>query len=372
MTANWIDLDPGAGDTAACGPAKSWTDTQSADLIDARTAVERILRDLDESWTGESASAFRARMERFRTRLDDSTQAMETAGKATIAYGDTVADIARRAEPLKSTLAAAEATLNGILDYVTFDRYTTQGAGGRFVAEQKARADAEAAVTALRALAAERRDADLALARTLAAAASLAWDDLDASADPISGTRRDAARDRVMDLFEHFRTGDERGEVLTDDDVFVQTLMESDHIAAVRGEVLKNLRSGDLNSQEAMRNDRGISNDLGVLLTDAMNISSGTMTGTIPNDLLGGQNLPQTFLGSYILEVRAGEPRSDGGVEVTYLIDNDTSIDSFTRIPGTGGRHMPGAYEAMTEANVSNGEWATHHQTIVWTETVYP
>lgn len=372
MTTNWIDLDPGAGDTAACGPAKSWTDAQSTDLIDARTAVERILRDLDESWTGESASAFRTRMERFRTRLDDSAQAMETAGRAIIAYGDTVADIARRAEPLKSDLEAAEAILNGILDYVTFDRYTTQGAGGRFIAEQKARADAEAAAMSLRALAAERRQADLVLARALASAASVAWDDLDASADPITGTRRDAAKDRVMDLFEHFRTGDERGAVLMDDDIFVQTLMKSDHIAAVRNQVLDDLRSGALDVDTPGHFNRVISNNLGVLFADAMAISSSPMTGTIPDELLGGQNLPQTFLGSYILEVRAGEPRSDGGVEVTYVIDNDTSIDSATRIPGTGGAHVPGAFEAMTDANANNGEWATHHQTIVWTETVYP
>ena len=88
--------------------------------------------------------------------------------------------------------------------------------------------------------------------------------------------------------------------------------------------------------------------------------------------LFAGQNMPETFLGSYGLEARIGAPHPDGRIDVTYVINNDTSIDSFTRIPGTGGAHFPGAYEAMVHANENTGALATHHQTIVWTETVYP
>lgn len=373
MTSNWTDLDPGAGDTAACATAKQWTDAQLADLVNAQTTVSAILRDLDVSWTGDSATAFRSRLEVFRTRLEDSSEAMETAGKAIIAYGDTVEEIARKAEPLKSDLAAAQAALNGIFDDVTFDRYTNDGAGSRFTAEQKALEDASAATTSLQALAADRRAADLQLATALATAASIAWDALDCTVDPITGTRRDATNEQVLDLFEHFRTGDERGAVLTDDDLFVRTLRNSEHIESVREQVLAALRSGALTSQQPEFFDRSVSDNPAVLFNDlAINIPSLLVTGTIPNDIFGLQNMPETFLGSYGLEVRAGEPRPDGGVDVTYVINNDTSIDSGTRLPGTGGLHIPGVYEAMTESNARTGQWATHHQTIVWTETVHP
>lgn len=372
MTSNWTDLDPGVGDIAACTTAKQWTDAQLTDLTNAQTTVSTILRDLDDSWTGDSATAFRSRLEVFRTRLVHSAQAMEAAGKAILAYGDAVAEIARQAEPLKSDLAAAQAALDGIFDDVTFDRYTNDGAGARFTAEQQALKDANAAATALQPLAANRREADLRLATALATTASVAWDAIDGTIDPTTGTKRDATNEQVIDLFEHFRTGDERGEVLTDDDIFVRKLMNSDHIQSVREQALADLRSGELGEQTSKYYDRMISNDVGVLLTDAINIASSGTTGTIPNEILGHQNLPQTFLGSYELEVRVGEPRADGGVEMTYVINNDTSIDSATRIPGTGGSHIPGIYEAISEANARNGAWATHHQTIVWTETVYP
>lgn len=255
---------------------------------------------------------------------------------------------------------------------MAFDRYTNEGAGSRFTAEQQALKDANTAATALQGLANDRRDADLQLATALATAASVAWDALDGTVDPVTGTKRDAINEQVMDLFEHFRTGDERGEVLTDDDIFVRTSKNSEHIESVRNQVLRDLRSGVLTPEDPETFDRRISDKPQVLVGDIGNFSSLLLTGTIPNDFLSGQNMPESFLGSYGLEVSARQPRPDGGIDVTYVINNDTSIDSFTRIPGTGGAHVPGPFEAMSEANARTGEWATRRQTIVWTETVYP
>lgn len=368
MTAHWTDRDPGAGNLHACGTAATWADAQLVDLADSQDTVSTILRDLDDAWIGRSADAFRARLEEFHTRLQDSTEAMTTARKAIITYGDAVAEIARLAEPLKEDLAAAQAALSGVVNDVPF----SSEPGDRFDAEQQALTAASTAATALQKLAVDREAADRNLAVSLATAASAGWGDLDCTADPITGPRRDAANEQVMDLFEHFRTGDERGAVLTDDDIFVQTLMRSAHIAATREHVLDELRSGKLTPVTPRLYDRSISDQPWVLGVDGINVLSSTMTGTVPDAVLGGQNLPETFLGSYNLEVRAGEPQPDGGVEVTYVINNDTSIDSATRIPGTGGAHIPGAFEAMSEANAKDGLWATHHQTIVWTETVYP
>lgn len=368
MTANWTDRDPGAGDPQACSIAAGWANEQLVDLAEAEDTVSTILRNLDDAWTGRAADAFHARLEEFQTRLQDSTEAMTIARKAIVSYGDAVAEIARLAEPLKQDLATAQAALHGVIN----DMPVSGDPGDRFAAEQQALTATGTAATALKKLAVEREEADRDLAVSLATAASAGWGGLDCTADPITGNRRDATNDRVMDLFENFRTGDERGAVLTDDDIFVQSLMRSAHVTAAREQVLAELRDGSLVPDKPLDYNRAISDQPWVLGVDGINALSSTLTGTVPDAVLGGQNLPETFLGSYILEVRAGEPRPDGGVDVTYVINNDTSIDSATRIPGTGGAHIPGIYETMTVATAKNGEWATHRQTIVWTETVYP
>jgi uncharacterized protein YukE len=368
VTAHWTDRDPGAGDLHACGTAATWADAQLVDLADAQDAVSTILRDLDDAWIGRSADAFRARLEEFHTRLHDSTEAMTTVRKAIITYGDAVAEIARLAEPLKEDLAAAQAALSGVVNDVPF----SSEPGDRFDAEQQALTAASTAATALKKLAVDREAADQSLAVSLATAASAGWGDLDCTADPITGTRRDATNRQALGLFGSFMKGDERGAVLTDDDIFVQTLTRSAHIAATREHVLDDIRGGILTSQKVGIYDRSISDQPWVLGVDGINVLSVRSTGPVADAVLGGQNLPESFLGSYTLEVRAGEARPDGGVEVTYVINNETSIDSATRIPGTGGAHIPGVFEAMSEANAKDGLWATHHQTIVWTETVYP
>ncbi|WDG18189.1 WXG100 family type VII secretion target [Microbacterium sp. Clip185] len=367
MTAHWSELDPGACDPSAFAAANGWFETQLIDLTNALDTVSAIRSNLDDLWTGQSAAAFKERLSDFNARLIDSVEAIRTGAKAIAVYGDAVSEIARRAEPLKEDLAVARATLHGLLN-VGFNA----APGSRFNAEQQALNDASAAASSLAKLAAERAAADQTVAVALASASSISWGDLDCTVAPTVGTQRDAANRRVMDLFEHFRTGDERGAVLTDDDVFVQTLMRSDHIEAVRERALDDYRNGRLTAQDPGFYDRSISDQPWVLVNDAVNVLSSTMTGTLPAAVLGSENLPESFLGSYSLEVRVGEPRSDGGVEMTYVINNDTSIDSATRIPGTGGAHLPGMFEAMSVANAENGTWATHHQTIVWTETVYP
>lgn len=283
MTANWTDLDPGAGDPARCATAKAWIDRQLIDLANAQTTVSTILRDLDGAWTGQSATAFRARLEEFRTRLEDSIEAMTSARKAIITYGDALADIARRAEPLRQDLAAAQAALSGVLN----DSSYGGGSEMPFDAEQQALSDASAAASALKKLGFDRQGADQSLAVALATAASTGWGGLDCSIDPVTGVRRDAANEQVMDLFEHFRSGDERGAVLTDDDIFVQTLMHSAHIAAVRELVLEDLRSNKLTPQAPRFYDRAISDNPWVLGADAINVLSSTMTGTVPDALLG-------------------------------------------------------------------------------------
>lgn len=109
-----------------------------------------------------------------------------------------------------------------------------------------------------------------------------------------------------------------------------------------------------------------------VLLNDGVNLASSGISGAVDTDFLRARNLPESFLGSYDLDVFASEPEADGGVQVTYVLNNDTTSDSFTRIPGTGGAHLPVAYPAMIAAEANSGDWASQHQTIAWTEKVYP
>lgn len=73
---HWTQFTPGAGDTGACDTAKVWLDEQATDLSDAATTVTGLLRDLDDSWTGESADAFRERLTEFETQLGDALEAI--------------------------------------------------------------------------------------------------------------------------------------------------------------------------------------------------------------------------------------------------------------------------------------------------------
>ncbi len=242
MSAHWTDRDPGVGDIAACVAAAAWADEQLVELANAQDTVSSIRNDLDGAWIGRAADAFRARLEEFRARLEESTEAIATARKAIIAYGDAVTEIARRAAPLTDELAVAQAAVHGVINDVSFGGHP----GSRIDAEQQALIAVSTAATALKKLAVDRAAADEDLAVSLATAASAGWGDLDCTIDLVTGTRRDAMNARVMDLFEHFRTGDERGAVLTDRDIFVQALKRSAHIAATREQVLADLRDGTL------------------------------------------------------------------------------------------------------------------------------
>ncbi|KQQ67416.1 WXG100 family type VII secretion target [Microbacterium sp. Leaf320] len=372
MPSNWTWSDPGAGDVGSCGLAARWAELRASDLSDARAAVTTILRDLDASWTGESADAFRGRAAGLRRDLEDSAEAMDAARKAVIEYGDVVAEIAARAEPLKQDLAAAQLILDMVSEGALFDN-DAAGMEYRLQAERQATIDARTVTAALAELAKDRATADQTLASLLGRVASAAWGGLRCVAESPEGSRRDKANRRVMEMLGQFWRGDlGRGAALGPDDPFVSTLMRSDHIESVRERVLADLRSGTLTSAEEDSYDRSISNNPSVLVNDGVNLATSAMSGPLADFHLDGQNLPESFLGSYSLEVFAGDPRPDGGVEVTYVMNNETTTDSATRIPGTGGGHLPIVHPSMLAAEVDSGEWAPQHQTIVWTETVYP
>lgn len=370
MPSQWTRSDPGAGDVGACTAAARWAELQVSDLSDAQAAVTTILRDLDASWIGESADAFRGRAARLRRDFEDSVEAMDAARKGVVEYGDAVAEIAARAEVLRQDIAAAQLTLDMVSEGGLFDN-DAAGLEHAYQAEQQAKKDAKIATDALAELARDRANADQTLASLLARVASAAWGGLRCVAESSEGSRRDQTNTRVMELLGQFWKGDlGRGRVLGPDDPFVSTLMRSEHIEKVRERVLDDLRSGRLDTVGIY--DRSISNNPSVLINDGVNLATSTMSGPFADFHLSSQNLPESFLGSYSLEVFAGEPRIDGGVEVTYVINNDTTIDSATRIPGTGGGHLPIVHPSMIAAEADSGEWASQHQTIVWTETVFP
>ena len=372
MPSQWTRSDPGAGDVGACTAAARWAELQVSDLSDAQAAVTTILRDLDASWIGESADAFRGRAARLRRDFEDSVEAMDAARKGVVEYGDAVAEIAARAEVLRQDIAAAQLTLDMVSEGGLFDN-DAAGLEHAYQAEQQAKKDAKIATDALAELARDRANADQTLASLLARVASAAWDGLRCVATSQEGSRRDRANERVLEMLARFWKGDlGRGMVLGSDDPFVSTLMRSEHIERVRERVLADLRSGTLTSAEEESYDRSISNNPSVLINDGVNLATSTMSGPAVDFHLSSQNLPESFLGSYSLQVFAGDPSVDGSVEVTYVINNDTTIDSATRIPGTGGGHLPIVHPSMIAAEADSGEWASQHQTIVWTETVFP
>lgn len=373
---HWTEFDPGKGDLAVCTTAKAWIDDQVEQLVSASEKLTTMLTTLEDSWSGQSADGFRERATSLKTAMTDSVETLQAAGTAINTYNDEVADIATKAEAFLTLLDGARSILNGAYDDILGLSPTAPATQQEWQDTQNtAIANVKSATDGLAELAGRRWEADSALTNALARLSSAAWGDLDCSAPTETGPQRDLANDRVFDLLEAFRTGKgPRGFVLGPDDPFVTTLMQSEHIWGVRAQVLEDLRSGNLDlyrSDDGVQFPRIISNNIFVLGNDINNVERLIWRGPIADLLLRRDNLPESFLGSYSLGVYAGEPAADGGVTVTYVINNDTTIDSATRIPGTGGLHVP-LYDAMVDANRNDGSWQDHHQTITWTETIYP
>ncbi|MCD2498019.1 hypothetical protein [Microbacterium nymphoidis] len=115
-----------------------------------------------------------------------------------------------------------------------------------------------------------------------------------------------------------------------------------------------------------------------VMFMVQMRVKDGVAMGTAllsdpRRDLHPGlENLPESMLGSYEVRYYADAPAADGSVTITYVVTNETSVDSGTRIPLTGGQHVPIVYDVLTELGETNGSFRTQQQMIVWSERIYP
>jgi hypothetical protein len=171
---------------------------------------------------------------------------------------------------------------------------------------------------------------------------------------------RFGANATVAEIMGQFQSGDgPRTRLFTDGDDFTEWLKASSHITSVRDQLETALADGQLVVGDADSNDRVISGDGFVFMVDGMNAGTGGLIG----------NLPESFLGSYTLGYEVNSIDEQGNASVTFTINNDTTIDSMTRIPGTD-EHVP-LYDVLTEANAENGTWESVHQTVVWTETIH-
>lgn len=380
MSKHWTAFDPGAGDTSESLNAATWCERQVAKLEEVEAAANSVLSGLDDAWRGMTAVEFRLKVTALKTRALSDRDTHHEASKLFKRYADTVDQIASEATPWRETLSAAQAVVSAhfvsIASQADFD--------ARLSEYQRASRDLAEATEQLGVLAERRLVADQDLARGLAVEASEAWGDISGMPAGAADSFRARTNDQVMGLFDTFRTGEgPTGVVMGGRDPFVQQLMTSSHVDSVRARVLAGLRDGSIAPGKFDSNgdgiqdsqydfSRSISNDPGVLVRDMITVGNSMMTGSIPDHMLMDDNMPESFLGSYQLNVYTEAPAADGSVTVTYAVSNATSIDSFTRIPGTGGSHLPVVHESMNLANSKSGEWETQRQIIVWSEKVYP
>jgi uncharacterized protein YukE len=379
MGANWSAHYPDSGDMSAVRAAAAWCGQQIVDLEGIDTVAAGVLDTRDDFWRGCAADEFSAALSRLRTRADDSRETLYAASKALKVYADLVDEIALEALPLRAALASAQASFTG-------GRIAARRFADYQAEVHRAYQTIENANAGLAALAARRDKADRALARSLLLGASESWSPV-AHAPALSPEvpawlQRKRANEDTWQLLGSWIAGDKRAYVLGQQDAFTQRIQQSDYIRAQREETLSRLRNGMLNTGFVDRDHDGlrdpndvtwhsVSNDPLRLMTDA-----GTLLGVIGTSDRADvpvqfENFPDTFLGSYRLNFYVEAPAPDGSVLVTYILENDTTIDSATRIPVLGG-HVPGVYQWMNQENEAAGKFETEHQLIVWTEKMYP
>ncbi len=379
MGANWSAHYPDSGDMSAVRAAAAWCDQQIVDVEGIDTVAAGVLDTRDDFWRGCAADEFSAALSRLRTRADDSRETLYAASKALKVYADLVDEIALEAPPFRAALASAQASFTG-------GRIAARRFADYQAEVHRAYQTIENANAGLAALAARRDKADRALARSLLLGASESWSSIAnvpaSSPEVPAWLQRKRANEDTWQLLGSWIAGDKQAYVLGQQDAFTQRIQQSDYIREQRERILDDLRKGTLRTGYIDRNGDGlrdpsdaiwhsVSNDPLRLITDVGVVLGVIGTSDRADVPVRFENFPDTFLGSYLLNFFVEEPGLDGSVLITYIVENDTSIDSATRIPVVGG-HVPGVYHWMTHENEVGGGFETEHQLIVWTERVFP
>jgi uncharacterized protein YukE len=376
----WTAVDPGAGDLTVARAAATWCNGQIIDLEAIESAMGSILTGVGDGWAGEAADEFARAVSSLRARASDSRETLHVASKAYTGYADTVDQIAREAVPLREALSVAQGVVKG--GAVTFR--SEQEWQAQFQAVLDANRVIETTTAALVDLAERRAEADAVLARTLVVEASEAWSLTVPLPSGVSEQfDRQHANAQVWSLLGHWASGDETAFVLGQEDPFVDRFRQSAFIRELRENVRRDFQDGTLSTGFIDRSGAGvrepsdwvrrlISNDVGVLLKDGVAVGTALLHDPQRDLHPGFENLPESMLGSYEVRYYADDPAPDGSVTITYVVTNETSVDSGTRVPLTGGQHVPIVYDVLTELGETNGSFRTQQQMIVWSERVYP
>ncbi|WP_402840062.1 hypothetical protein [Microbacterium sp. GXS0129] len=348
MGANWSAHYPDSGDMSAVRAAAAWCDQQIVDVEGIDTVAAGVLDTRDDFWRGCAADEFSAALSRLRTRADDSRETLYAASKALKVYADLVDEIALEAPPFRAALASAQASFTG--GRIAARRFADYQAEVR-----RAYQTIENANAGLAALATRRDKADRALARSLLLGASESWSSIAhtpaSSPEVPAWLQRKRANEDTWQLLGSWIAGDKQAYVLGQQDAFTQRIQQSDYIREQRERILDDLRQGRLSAGYIDRNGdglrdpsdaiwHGVSNDPLRLITDVGTVLGVVGTSDRADVPIRFENLPDTFLGSYLLNFFVEEPGVDGSVLITYIVENDTTIDSATRIPVLGG-HGP-------------------------------
>lgn len=349
--------DPGAGDLESLRDAQRWFLETSKASEEAQQQLLKITKSLPSVWTGKSASAFGTAIQNRLRSLTESKEVTDAVVDGFKKYIDIVEEIKEQAKHLIEDRAAAQLAMSReYLDSTTSPPDDAELAR-RECAFTAAQASFETAVSKLATLAERRAEADAAFAKQALGASSQTWGYLSAlpARTGFKNPKYDANA-QSWELFSQFASGKgPRSRFFTDGDSFTEHFRNSPHIKDLRQNLREKLRDGTLPGSDD--EDRRISDHPEVLLGDVITYSNGGEWG----------NFPEAMLGSYVLSYTVNSIDAQGNAEVTFTATNPMTRDSFTRIPLTGGAHLPW-YESLNEANEQYGTWDNTQQTIVWTE----
>ena len=357
----WTYENPGAGTVAVFETVKTWLVDTKTGLSDAWDDLDTVVKSLEQAWTGSGANAFSGEIGRCMKALRETEDAVAVVETATGAYVSTVEEIKNEARKSIEDRNAAHM----ILSKTDLDSSANPPSADEVARRQReyddALVDFSDAVGKLDGLAEQREAADRAFAGTVMEEMSVLWGDV--SFQNYYGGNdayRESANDTVWQLFDEFRSGEgNRTRFLDADEDFTKWLRQSGHVNEARLEIRDRIIAGTLGAGDVNFYNRSVSDNPMILLGDGVNVVSGGNAG----------NLPETFLGSYNLTYTVESIDQYGNATVTYRIENNTTIDSMTRIPGTNGKHI-WPYEELIEENEQAGRWEKLHQTIVWTEII--
>jgi len=347
----WTTENPGAGDMSVIETWKASVDGQSEACLKVIEKLRAISSSSTNHWEGKGGVAFVGAIARRIERLDLMSQACAKASAAASEYVGAVeiireqtAECYARIERARSVIAdSEEPVLEGFPSHgPNADHY-----------EEVLQAVDELGLVAYR-----RHEADQIFMRDVLRQMSGRVRTERSEYETMDRDDRGQATDASKDLFLAFASGQAPRDIGITDGIIPVALADSGHMKNLRERLIRLLKGGDLDVGDQDGSTRSLSSDVLTLSADGSNVITGGRFG----------NTPETFFGSFeatyeVVKIEGGE------ATVTFTVTNDTTRQSFNRVPLVPFVEMPWAPGVNIGHDVLGG-YEPIGETVVWTEKI--